>query len=374
MISLARLATILAGSTLLAASANAQESFDRRTPVVCDHVPLDIADARDLVDACSDSLSSPNAPLDDEVDARLLRAEAYGMLGEWNEALADADRAVELAPGVPWGYWLRGRIALVAGDAEQAYQDFDAILTATDSPPRGFFLGRGTASVVLGDDRAAILDFDSYLQIEPDSVEALILRAQALERRGGYELALTDLDAAVNVDGAAGMPYLARADTYFRIGQCGFAEADYQRAAAFAETAEVAAGRLATLRTDDGRANCLNGLTSFIRHSYQLTKQWRKVEGGEECAQQLAIETYHYPAITIAPAGSSTSTDDPNAIRGQIEERRDGAILVYEMRDGRREDLLEIRLDDLYGFAEITSLKFSTLFASQRCRYYREES
>ena len=367
---LVRFVTAFAGSILLAVPATAQDPVAREDFVLCDHVPLDIADATGLVGVCSDLLARQGIAVDDEVDGRLFRAEANGMLGAWEAVHADVDRVFELAPRVPWAYLLRGRIALIEGNPEKAYADFDFVLTETDTPPEGFYLGRGTALAMMGDYPGAILDYSSEIELF-GTTDARILRAQALERMDSFELALEDLDLAVLLDGGIGKPYLARGDTYFRIGQCGFARADYERAASMPDTASTARDRLAALSSTPGRTRCLSEYTGYTNKSHNLYGKWRWFEGGG-CPAVLAISTYPSPRITIAPDGILPNSGDPRIVSGLTEERRNGWINVYRLSEKGRDSLMAIRLDALWGIAELFPLEDGTPFPEKGCKYARE--
>lgn len=85
------------------------------------------------------------------------RGDAYYSLGIANKAISDYDRAIEIAPMLPFSYNNRGALLLDMGRHEEALRDFNrAISISQSSNP---LMGRGLTYLALGNIDAARQDF-----------------------------------------------------------------------------------------------------------------------------------------------------------------------------------------------------------------------
>jgi tetratricopeptide (TPR) repeat protein len=147
------------------------------------------------------------------VDAYSNRGEARAALGDLPGALADFNRALELAPRHASAllYHNRGSAFQVHGHHRQALRDFDEALAICPSHAPTFN-NRGKSRHLLGDLVGALADFDRALELTPPSAAATIYH-----NRGGVRLllgdrrgAIQDYDMALALDPALHVVYLSR--------------------------------------------------------------------------------------------------------------------------------------------------------------------
>lgn len=138
------------------------------------------------------------------------RSETQRRLGRYREAEAGLDRAITLDPRYRLAYQWRGRIRLLRGRCEEAVKDFDRTLALE---PRERLVGawRGEAWWKLGKHRRAAEDFEQMLPAGPAGLWNARLRAAQtqetfymLDSIGGRRLEAFRADLE---DGAAKAPF-----------------------------------------------------------------------------------------------------------------------------------------------------------------------
>ena len=118
------------------------------------------------------SNDQPTASQSRRPAALLLRGIAWLQADQPDKALADFDRAAELAPDDPAPLFNRGLVYRCQGRFPEAIADFtSAACLAPDDPDP--ILQRGNVLLALGDHRAAATDFRSVLSGDPYNPEAM---------------------------------------------------------------------------------------------------------------------------------------------------------------------------------------------------------
>ena len=103
----------------------------------------------------------------DYAEAYNSRGNAKGMLGRYDDAIADFDKAIHLKPDYSEAYSNRGIEKDALGQHEAAIADFDEALRL--KPDLGWaYNNRGNAKGKLGRHEAAIVDFDKAIHLKPD--------------------------------------------------------------------------------------------------------------------------------------------------------------------------------------------------------------
>ncbi|MFF3323071.1 tetratricopeptide repeat protein [Streptomyces sp. NPDC002889] len=157
------------------------------------------------------------------------RGRTHRRLGDLDAALCDLDRALELDPGFAWTLAERGEVHRLAGRYEEAVADLDgAVGGGLDH--HWPLASRGHALLLLGRTDEALRDLDRALELRPAYVWALLRRARARTRRGDFAGALADLSRAGGL--APDNPWIAgeRGDAYRFAGRFEEAVAEYTRA------------------------------------------------------------------------------------------------------------------------------------------------
>jgi tetratricopeptide (TPR) repeat protein len=126
------------------------------------------------------------------------RARAYQELGQYEQAIADLNRFLEIGSDEV-AYWQRGTIYVALGQYQQAIADFSQAIEI--KPDDAFFcVQRGGAYLELGQYQQAIADFNRAIQIEPDNTEAYLGRGMAYFELGQDMQARADLEHAFELD------------------------------------------------------------------------------------------------------------------------------------------------------------------------------
>lgn len=130
------------------------------------------------------------------------RADAYGKLKKYNEALRDMDSAINLyledkvKPG--WAYWKRASIYKELGNFKQAISDYSLAIDYGQGDYSVYF-DRGEAYLAFGNDQAAIKDYSHVILLEPKREIAYFQRGWVYLKNGNYSAALADFDKYIEL-------------------------------------------------------------------------------------------------------------------------------------------------------------------------------
>ena len=144
--------------------------------------------------------------------------------GDYQGAIADYDKAIQLGPQFADAYYNRGNARSALGDYQGAVADCDKAIQL-DPRSADAYYNRGNARSALGDYEGAVADYDKAIEFNPQSADAYYNRGNARNALGDYEGAVADYDKAIQLD-----PQFA--DAYYNRGNAGNAFGDYQGAVA----------------------------------------------------------------------------------------------------------------------------------------------
>lgn len=150
-------------------------------------------DLQERIDAATAEIS--RAPGD--AQPLLRRAELHRLHEDWAAALADCDSALALEPSLESVDFLRGRILLEAGRAEEALASLGRFLERHPDQAEAL-LARSLALEAMGDPAGAAADYARVIAQTPQpEPEWVLQRARMLERAGEPLEALAALDAGM---------------------------------------------------------------------------------------------------------------------------------------------------------------------------------
>jgi tetratricopeptide (TPR) repeat protein len=158
-----------------------------------------------------------------------LRGYAYNDLGNYNQAIEDLNRAIEINPGYADPYLTRGNAYNSLGNYRQAIEDYGRAIKIKPSYADGY-LSRGNAYKSLGNYRQAIEDYGRAIEIKPDYEIAYNNRGAAYNDLGNYRQAIEDLNRAIEIKPDYVEGYLNRGNAYNGLGNYRQAIEDYGRA------------------------------------------------------------------------------------------------------------------------------------------------
>jgi Tfp pilus assembly protein PilF len=182
---------------------------------------------------CEDALADVNAALRlaaDNVEAFVLRAEIYTKLERFDAALVDYERALELAPGSSRTYCRRAQMWAARGDWQQAITDDDAALRL-DPGLADAHCHRGFAWLKLGNQQRSKADFTAAITLQAGHCPAMLGHAQVSRLQGDPRAALVELDRVLKIDPRFAAAYLERSLCYVALGRNDQARADRAQAA-----------------------------------------------------------------------------------------------------------------------------------------------
>lgn len=157
---------------------------------------------------------------DPDVDATIVLsiAEALADAQRWPEALASADRALELDPAVAQTHGLRGMALSELGRSEEALAAFGR---ATELDPEGdeFWANLGVQLNRLSRYKDALAAFTKVVELNPDSAWGHERRGHALIQMRRNKEALAAYDAALSLEPDNGIVHGMRALPLFESGR-----------------------------------------------------------------------------------------------------------------------------------------------------------
>ena len=134
--------------------------------------------------------------------------------GDYDAALADIEKAIELRPGNVGLYFSRGVTYFLSQQFGKAVEDFDRYIRKEPKDPSAY-LNRGASWLFLGDTLKAVNDYNKAIKLDRFDPEGYIRRGRLYAGQGRYELALADMDKAIDLDSASTFAYFNRAIMHY---------------------------------------------------------------------------------------------------------------------------------------------------------------
>ena len=159
----------------------------------------------------------------------LERAVAFLREGEFNRAIAESTRAVQLDPTLALAFISRGSAQKMQGELDPAIAD---LTTAIELDPtlKSAFHSRGSVYLQQGQLDPAIADLTKAIELQPDFAFAYPDRAEAHFEQGKYTAALADAEKAIELQPDLAPGYYARGLALAELGRDDQALADYSKA------------------------------------------------------------------------------------------------------------------------------------------------
>jgi tetratricopeptide (TPR) repeat protein len=157
------------------------------------------------------------------------RADAHVAKRDYDLAIADCDRFIDLVPRTSYAYEKRGDIYSLKGDAESAIADYTEMIDIESVGGRPYvgFAKRAHVHLSMGELKQAIADYSESIRLNP-TAEGHVWRGDAYRRTGDEVLAIADYDAAIAIAEVDSEP--KREDQYTSISRN---QARFRRAYAY---------------------------------------------------------------------------------------------------------------------------------------------
>jgi tetratricopeptide (TPR) repeat protein len=157
------------------------------------------------------------------------RANAYLAMGNFDAAIGDFKKEVELNPRDPRSYANLGDGYSAAGDFEQAIRSYDRAIRLKPTFARAYN-GRGSCHGNLGNVEEALADFDRAIALDPTLAEAHYNSGNAFGSKGQIDHAIRDYGRAIELEPDYADAYNQRAAAYESQGNVAAALRDLDKA------------------------------------------------------------------------------------------------------------------------------------------------
>ncbi len=148
---------------------------------------------------------------------------------QWDEAIAECDKALEMNHKFAMAYIDRGIAYVGKREYGRAIADFNKAIEINPRLP-GFYLSRGIVYSYKGEYDKAISDFDKTIDINPKGAMGYYSRGLAYQGKGEYDKAISDFDKAIDLNPKEAMFYRSRGAAWHYKGDYERAVADYTKA------------------------------------------------------------------------------------------------------------------------------------------------
>jgi tetratricopeptide (TPR) repeat protein len=162
-----------------------------------------------------------------DANAYYHRANVHRALEQQEAALADLDQALELGPEQARAYASRGLVHHNMGAYTAALEDYARALELEPDSAE-VYLNRGGTYATLGNFDAALADYARSLELDPQDADAYYNRGTVHAMMENYEQALTDLDRALELKPEFAQVYGNRGLVYKALGETEKAIADLE--------------------------------------------------------------------------------------------------------------------------------------------------
>ncbi|MFM9264813.1 tetratricopeptide repeat protein, partial [Tychonema sp. BBK16] len=139
--------------------------------------------------------------------------ESYCLMEQYEEALQNFDRAIELDPKYTWAIARRGETYLLMKRYEEALQDFDRAIEL--NPKNDWAIARrGETYRLMKRYEEALQDFDRAIELDPKYTWVIATRGETYLLMKRYKEALQDFDRAIEIDPKYDSVIASRGQTY----------------------------------------------------------------------------------------------------------------------------------------------------------------
>lgn len=144
------------------------------------------------------------------------RGTAYSTIGEYDRAIQDLTKAIELRPNDPRAYYNRGGTHVDKESYELAIKDFDDAINLSPDDPSPYLL-RGVAHIEKQDFEFASSDFNRAIELNPNHADAYNGRGVTHYHRGDFGSAIADYSKAIQLNPDSGHAHYNRGEAWLHL-------------------------------------------------------------------------------------------------------------------------------------------------------------
>ena len=157
------------------------------------------------------------------------RGVAYFNNGDYDHALADLSKRIELDSKNPEAYNNRGIVYDHKGDYTPALLDFNKAI-ALDPKYFGAYFNRGNVWFDKQNYPRALKDYETGIRLAPEASDGYYARGNVYLNTGDYDRAIRDYNRAIELDDENGAAFNNRGAAYFAKGGFDEARRDFNKA------------------------------------------------------------------------------------------------------------------------------------------------
>jgi tetratricopeptide (TPR) repeat protein len=131
------------------------------------------------------------------------RGRLYLIRKNYDAALSRFQKAIELDPEFAEAHYVLGRLYVKIGRPDEALGEFEKAIALEPSDVRllaASYFSRGELLHKDKRDREALVDLDRAIELLPDAELFYLVRSDVFENAGDYELALKDIEKAIELN------------------------------------------------------------------------------------------------------------------------------------------------------------------------------
>ncbi len=185
------------------------------------------------------SEKSKLSPADQAIREAFQKSKTASTLDDYNQMISLCQEGIQKGAGDEsaayakklegWAHNRRGEKYSEAGNERQALQDFETALQLDPTLWKAVH-NRGVSKANLGDKQGAVADFDRAIRMNPDYANAWYNRGELKYGQGDYLGAIQDYSRAIDLQSNDAGFYNSRGHAEYRLGQLREALMDYDRA------------------------------------------------------------------------------------------------------------------------------------------------
>ena len=170
--------------------------------------------------------------LKNQAEIYFYRGTTHYFLGQYDQAMADFSKSIQIDPQDAKTYVNRGTVYLVQKQYDQAIADYSKAIQI-DPQDATAYHNRGMAYAYHAQYEQAIVDFSKAIQIDPQFAQGYAGRGMAYYDLKQYDQAIADYSKVIQIDQIAwqlAAAYNNRGVAYQALGKTAEAEADFAKA------------------------------------------------------------------------------------------------------------------------------------------------